>query len=384
MIKISAPNESAIVHQIIGNAIHREDCPSPDSKATLTPSLDGLSISTTSSNQTSDNKDQTKYNGDREQQNGSEFNDCSSSLSSQDSSNVLSSYTAKTFSKRSVFSQYWQKTGQKPVSLRPIRSLSTSDISPPSLHSLSTLQESERTSWTGSTCEASSESLKASSSQSPPENPLSCAVTNAELLEDDGDSSLYEDDGTIQGSADPPYRASEEPSQPPPIHQPLVRRRSILPPAPTSHPALRATLGKTSARSWRKSASLNNVEEYSRSTPLHARQKTRSLPGIRSSSSSSSFLQSPGPSCLRPQPRYSPDTTSQRSLAPSPSPSRHSLPSMPDSTNQLERRLSRADSTTSSVSFQEAVDVRHFEPPRETYSGKGWSDYFSFETTTLV
>eukprot|EP00535_Pseudo-nitzschia_heimii_P009301 CAMPEP_0197178274 /NCGR_PEP_ID=MMETSP1423-20130617/3608_1 /TAXON_ID=476441 /ORGANISM="Pseudo-nitzschia heimii, Strain UNC1101" /LENGTH=387 /DNA_ID=CAMNT_0042627981 /DNA_START=534 /DNA_END=1697 /DNA_ORIENTATION=+ len=387
MISIAAPNESALVHQTAGDAVNREE--GTDSKASIPPSLDGLSISTTSSTQVSDNKEKTIFSELREYDNGSDFNDCSSSLSSQDSGNVFNSYAAKPCPKRSVFSQYWQKTRQKPVALRPLKSLSASDLCRSSSGSLSTRDESRENSSAGSTFDASSRSSKDSSLHSSFGTFLSCSVTTAELLEDDGVSSLYDDDdddddGEAQDSDATSHRPSHQPPQPPPpTHNHPMRRRSILPPAPAASPVFRATFGKTTsaARSWRKSASLTNVEEYSRSVPLNSRHKTRSMPGTRSCSSSSSLLRSPGRSCLRRNPKYSPNNTaSQRTLASPPSASSLSVPSMREESPVL----SRADSMTSSVSFQEAVDVRHFEPPRETYSGKGWSDYFSFETTEPI
>lgn len=386
MISIAAPNESALVHQTAGDDVNREE--RTDSKASsIPPSLDGLSISTTSSTRVSDSKEKTIFSELREYDNGSEFNDCSSSLSSQDSGNVFNSNAAaKPCPKRSVFSQYWQKTRQKPVSLRPLKSLSTSDLCGSSSGSLSTTRDESRgNSSAGSTFDASSRSSKDSSFGTS----LSCSVTTAELLEDDGVSSLYDDDdddddGEAQDSDATSHQPPTQP--PPPTHNHPMRRRSILPPAPAANPVFRATFGKTTSAaadgSWRKSASLTNVEEYSRSVPLNSRHKTRSMPGTRSCSSSS-LLRSPGRSCLRRIPKYSPNnnTASQRTTMASP-PSASSLSVL--SMQEESPALSRADSMTSSVSFQEAVDVRHFEPPRETYSGKGWSDYFSFETTEPI
>jgi hypothetical protein len=159
------------------------------------------------------------------------------------------------------------------------------------------------------------------------------------------------------------------------------RRRSILPPAPMSHPALKSTVTH-GTKSWRKSVSLSNVESYSRrnSLPLDAhKHKTNSLPRMRSSSC---ILQvQPGPSCLRSYQKYSPSRPSEtrKSLDSelSSSPCASAMPSSASASSLVSSSGHSRSSSTSSVSFLEAVDVRHFEPPRETYSGKGWSEYFN-------
>jgi len=319
-MEITAPNENAIV-SLIGKDVDSEGCKSADTLSPL-PSLETLSISTESSDATS-----SRYNQD-EDIGSSEFNDCSSSVSSQDSNNFVANGYSSRAPKRSFFSQYWQKTGQTPVPLRPIKNLPDAEL--PS--------ESSKQDASNDT----SESTTSSSMPYPIDRSIAC-MSNADFLEDDDED--IDCEPSTQDEASPRQHSEEE--EP---HPPMRRRRSILPPAPASQPAL---------RSWKKSASLSNVEGYSRYQNQLA-HKTHSLPRMRSSSS---ILQ-PGPSCLRPLPKYSPSKTNLSELA---------SPLTPSS----RRRLLRSDSSSSCVSFHEAVDVRHFEPPKETYAGKGWSEYFN-------
>ena len=317
MMEITAPNENAIV-SLARTDVDSEGCRSADTLSPL-PSLETLSVSTESTDATP-----IRYNQD-EDLGSSEFNDCSSSVSSHDSNNFVANGNPSRAPKRSFFSQYWQKTGQTPVPLRPIKTFPDTEL--PS--ECSNQDASNDT----------SESTTSSSMPYPIDRSIAC-MSNADFLEDDDEDNDCEP--STQDESSSRQHAEEEGPHPPPR-----RRRSILPPAPASQPSL---------RSWKKSASLSNVEGYSR-YPNQLAHKTHSLPRMRSSSS---ILQ-PGPSCLRPLPKYSPSKTNLSEL---------SSPLTP-------RRLLRSDSSSSCVSFHQAVDVRHFEPPKETYAGKGWSEYFN-------
>jgi len=319
-MEITDANENAIVN-LIEKTVEQDGIKKGDTLPPL-PSLENLSISTESTEAAS------SYSRQDEELCSSEFNDCSSSVSSQDSNNFVATGYPK---KRSVFSQYWQKTGQKPVLLRPIKPQSAADLD---------IRKSP------------SQVGDATLIAKPPSNsallyPLDTSIaslSNADLLED------HDCESDCQNSSTPKLpleqHASAEPANPP-----LVRRRSILPPAPIANPAL---------RSWKKSASLSNVEAYSGNSKLA--HKTHSLPRMRSSS----MILQP---CLRPYQKYSPSKqTSSTSLSEATS---------SEASPASSRVLKRSDSSCSSVSFQETVDVRHFEPPQLTYAGKGWSDYFN-------
>ena len=269
------------------------------------PALENLSISTESTEATSSNEDISS----------SDFNDCSSSISSQDSNNFVA--TGNRTVKRSVFSQYWKKTGQKPVQLRPIKPLESPSQSEPS--SL----------------------VKSSSPSTLPArfDPSMAALSKADLLEDDecDSDSLPQEE---------PKKSLEQVAASPAHGQ----RRSILPPPPVANAALKSWSRKP------RSASFSHLETCSPSKH-QLLTEVDSIPRRRSASSLNSR---PGPSCLRPYQRYSLSRASSSSLEGANTP----------------RRLSRSDSSSSSVSFQEAVDIRHFEPPRESYAGKGWSEHF--------
>lgn len=284
------------------------------SKDTLSPlpALENLSISTESTEATSSNEDTSS----------SDFNDCSSSISSQDSNNFVATgtLTSRTV-KRSVFSQYWKKTGQKPVQLRPIKPPESPSQSEPSKvekpTSVSTLSPSLF-------------------------DPSIASLSKADLLEDndsDSDCQSFTQEESKK-SLDQVAANTASPG----------RRRSILPPPPVANRAL---------KSWGKSrsASFSQVESCSQSNYRILANDVDSIPRRRSASSLNS---QPGPSCLRPYQRYSLSRASSSSMEGA----------------STSRNLLRSDSSSSSVSFQEAVDIRHFEPPRESYAGKGWSELF--------
>lgn len=352
MIQIDTANEKAIESHVVDNGVVDKDCergdtlsppPSPETTVTSTSTASSMNHNKFPSQDEHEHED----TGDH-----SECNDCSSSVSSQDSnlhSFAAASTTASatvrghpsTPKKRSVFSQYWQKTGQTPVSLRP------SPLSPPQ------------------------EQLEGSNNASPvrlqsPEESLLRNLSNADLLEDDDCdwSSIQEEPASCAAPQEHEQQQREDESNSNPSHPPLRRRRSILPPAPMAHPALKSTPTR-----WKKSASFSAVEGHP-----SLEYKTRSLPRMKSASS---ILQ-PGPSCLRPYQKYSPCKPDDRkTTASSIFPEGGSTESSPPTPGRLSRSPSSCSSIVSSVSFSEAVDVRHFEPPRETFSGKGWSDYFN-------
>ncbi len=279
------------------------------------PALESLSISTESTDANSNNEDTSS----------SDFNDCSSSISSQDSNNfVATGNLASRTVKRSVFSQYWKKTGQKPVQLKPIKPPESPSQSQPSSFEKSTSPSALPTRLF---------------------DPRIASLSKADLLEDDACDS----DSDCQSLPQEEPKKSLEQVAASPAHG---RRRSILPPPPVSNPAL---------KSWTKkprSASFSHLETCSQSKHKLL-TNVDSIPRRRSASALNS---QPGPSCLRPYQKYSL--------------SRSSTSSCLEGSNHA-RRLLRSDSSSSSVSFQETVDIRHFEPPRESYAGKGWSDYFS-------
>lgn len=329
-MEITGANEKAI-ESLVRKDVDGKVYAQHKSRDTLSPlpSLENLSVSTES----------TEATPIRNQQDedicSSEFNDCSSSISSQDSNNfVASGNPPRAPFKRSVFSQYWQKTGQTPVVLRPVKSLPNSDCATDS-----------------SDADASHVASANSTSSSLPYtiDRSIASMSNADFLEDHDD----EDDANDgEASSRDEFSLGDNSKEGGP-HPPLRRRRSILPPAPVSQPVL---------RSWKKSASLSNVECYSRISNKLLAHKSQSLPRMRSSSS---ILQ-PGPSCLRPFQKYSPSKSNDPK----------SSEDQPTVSPCSPRRLLRSDSSSSSVSFQEAVDVRHFEPPRQIHSEKGWSEYF--------
>ena len=364
--------------------------PSGDQTTSPQPSLDTLSLATSSMSCTPSNSNMNSNMNLNNYISSSEFNDCSSSVSSQDSSNINiagRSININITPKRSVFSKYWQKTGQKPTPLKPVKNLSPSDID------IDDAPTSSTATW----------QVLSSPLHIPFDQHLLQSVSSADLLEDDHDGN---DDALQQHALEQPTRAQQQGLQQQQQDQySTPRRRSILPRAPISQPALKATVKtqKLTRSSWTKSASLTNVaEQYSlygnNSAITCTTPKTRSLPRMRGSSS----LLQPGPSCLRPYQRYSPSNADSRKSPRLSSSASFSMPSspllpmmLPTTTTTMmvsqksvsslsfspspsRGQLSRcgSSSTVSSVSFLEAVDVRHFEPPRETYAGKGWSDYF--------
>jgi len=372
MIEIAAANENAVVRQIDDTRSTNIDGfpgskPSGRTFSPL-PSLETLSLSTTTSSVVNNH---LKYSGagnngndddiHDDNDNGCELNDCSSSVSSQYSDNANASRNPP---KRSVFSQYWKKTGQKPVPLRPVKLISTPNLLqriPPGL-----TQES-------SPLTAAADSPGSTSAYSVDDHRAIRSMSNADFLEDDDDSCCRDvPAASRQVTLEFPAPHAPSPSSP------SKRRRSILPPAPRSHPALKKSTIAKGSQSWRKSLSLSSVEEYSRMTTpaLDTEHKTQSLPRMRSTGSQ------PLHSCFRPNPKYSlskSDSASRKRLDLLSLLSSHTISESGSSSSLRPGMLLRTEScssTGSSVSFLEAVDVRHFEPPRQHYAGQGWSDYF--------
>uniref|UniRef100_A0A7S4AKZ6 Uncharacterized protein n=1 Tax=Pseudo-nitzschia australis TaxID=44445 RepID=A0A7S4AKZ6_9STRA len=352
-------------------------------------------------------------------------------------------------SKPYIFSRYWGKTGRKPIPLRSMRSPAAQTTSTASPVSPSRAAADAYYSSYSSSCLH----VRSHAPQDP--DALLRSVTNAELLEDENDFFRNNNGNCHSNDAAVAASLSSSRSQSP-------RRRSILPIAPLSHPALKSTIKSSSTRNiWRKSVSSPNVVAASHRL-LGSTDKRFSLP--RSSSSvaptsistlTSSSMLTPGASCLRPFQKYSHNRKDVKSvnvqrsvdfskswtalalLSSSPS-SKSSSKSMrtfttiastvaesasapatvsgstPTSTHtQATYACARAFTSTitsttmpksepfserfvpisrdslcrensssslasvSSVSFLEAVDVRHFEKPRETYAPKGWSAYFN-------
>jgi len=363
MIEIAGANENAVVRQINDTrSINIDGFPGrkPSGRRfSPLPSLETLSISTTTSSVVNNhlNYSRAGNNGDGndddihdDNDNGCELNDCSSSVSSQYSDNANASRNPH---KRSVFSQYWKKTGQKPVPLRPVRLISTPNLLqsiPPGLTQGS------------SPFTAATDSPGSTSAYGDYDHRAIRSMSNADFLEDDDDSCCHDVPASQQVTLEFPVPHAPSPTSP------SKRRRSILPPAPRSHPAL---------KSWRKSLSLSSVEEYSRMTTpaLDTEHKTQSLPRMRSTGSQ------PLHSCFRPNPKYSPmsNSASRKRLDLLSLSSSHTISESGSSSSLRPGLLLRTESgssTGSSVSFLEAVDVRHFEPPRQLYAGQGWSDYF--------
>lgn len=312
------------------------------------------------------------------------YSDCSSSVSSQNecchsndtttASNSTNNTHTRNSPGRSVFSGYWERTGQKPIPIRSMRSLKGFDSSQsPAAHPASSSMASPST----------PRGYSSSRSRYPHDVSLHPSVSDVDLLEEDDvvPTGIHSD--AMARSPVPSHSQSHE-----------RRRRSILPVAPLSHPALRTTKTR---RSCRKSASLPcvDVHVHAHHRLLVSTDMARSLPRMISGPFT------PRASCLRPFQKYSPNRNdSSRSNATATtctadSSGSSSAASSFSSTDSMQMPLRPGDddsvlwrpqmtcssssslvSVTSSVSFLDAVDVRHFEKPRETYAQKGWSDYF--------
>jgi hypothetical protein len=358
------------------------------------PHLETLSTSTTSSTTTDDLVDNCctdmttststaiVVNKVHNNNNIGAFHDCSSSVSSQETSNSKSNVNDNTstghymnINKRSVFNQYWKKTGQKPIPIRSMRSTFSSTTS--LIH----------------TCDIGSVSTNFLSSYSSPHPPspstattsfpeqdysqLLCSVSNADLLEDD---TVARSDADAVASITMPIGTDK-------------RRRSILPAQKQNHSAttdtdlIRETM-TTNTRSWRKSSSLSSLQQQKRSTinditctnNIHHNHQHRSLTRLSSSTT-------PTTSCLRSFQRYSPsknDTAAATAVITAVMDSSLNLSASASSVLSISSSASTSSSCSSSssvssksnVRFDLEVDVRHFEPPKEKYAQKGWSEQF--------
>jgi len=338
MITITSSNESLVQKDttIDGSSSTSKHASRESNNLSPPPPLDTLSISTATLSSTTIATEDIS----------SEFNcDCSSSVSSQDS-NYLQLHAAATTTKhaspkRSVFSQYWKKTGETPMTLRSPRPDILSDTAthkptPP------TPPRSKRFPQSSST------SSHHTSEQ------LDRSLTNADLLEDDGESSSssFPEEEESSSSVDlPPTPQASSP-----------RRRSILPQVAPSFPHHRYSTSSIESL-CRKSMSLSSVEEAYALGSLNDAHKSRSLPRMRSTSA----LLKPKASCLRRYQKYSPCKNSNGD---------DNSPTAIQHLKHSDLKRSDSSSTVSSVTFQEAVDIRHFEPPKFFHSKKGWSEYF--------
>ena len=350
------------------------------------PHLETLSTSTTSSDPSTSTSTTIIVNKIHNHNNAEDFHDCSSSVSSQETinsnSNVNDSTSTDQYSninvnKRSVFTQYWNKTGQQPIPIRSMRSTFSSTTS--LIH----------------TCDIGSVSTNFLSSYSSPLPPststvtfpeqddsqLLCSVSNADLLEDD---TVAKSDVDAVTSITTP-KGTEK------------RRRSILPAqkqnnhtATSDTDLIRETMSRNTS-SWRKSTSLSSLQQRKRSTindittcsnnNIHHNHQHRSLTRLSSSTT-------PSTSCLRSFQRYSPsknDTAAATAVITAVmdsssldlSASASSMLSLSSSTSTSSSCSSSSSvSSKSNVRFDLEVDVRHFEPPKEKYAHKGWSAQF--------
>ena len=350
------------------------------------PHLETLSTSTTSSDP-STSTTIIVNNKIHNHNNAEDFHDCSSSVSSQETINSNSNVNDNTstdqyininVNKRSVFTQYWNKTGQQPIPIRSMRSTFSSTTS--LIH----------------TCDIGSVSTNFLSSYSSPLPPststltfpeqddsqLLCSVSNADLLEDD---TVAKSDVDAVTSITTP-KGTEK------------RRRSILPAqkqnnhtATSDTDLIRETMSMNTS-SWRKSTSLSSLQQRKRSTindinttcsnnNIHHNHQHRSLTRLSSSTT-------PSTSCLRSFQRYSPsknDTAAATAVITAVmdsssldlSASASSMLSLSSSTSTSSSCSSSSSvSSKSNVRFDLEVDVRHFEPPKEKYAHKGWSAQF--------
>jgi hypothetical protein len=393
------------------------------------PHLETLSTSTTSSTTTDDNPVDHPCTGmtmttntntntntttivnnkDHNNNNAEEFHDCSSSVSSQETSNssvnanTNTSTSADHYSnsnsnsnKRSVFTQYWMKTGQKPIPIRSMRSsfssttslIHTCDIGSVNTNFLSSYSSPHPPSPSPSiTANTSSSSLplplSLSSFHEQDDSQLLCSVSNADLLEGDTVARSGADDAT---SIITTPKGTDK------------RRRSILPPRNQNHPAITTDTDLTrevmamNTSSWRKSSSLSSLQQrgtrYNNNgtigtNNIHHNHQHRSLTKLSSTTT-------PSTSCLRSLQRYSPsknDTAAatavintvmdSSSLNLSASTSTSSVLSVSSTSSTASSCSSSSSvSSTSNVRFDLEVDVRHFEPPKEKYAQKGWSGHF--------
>ena len=348
------------------------------------PHLETLSTSTTSSDPSTSTT--IIVNKIHNHNNAEDFHDCSSSVSSQETINSNSNVNDNTstdqyininVNKRSVFTQYWNKTGQKPIPIRSMRSTFSSATS--LIH----------------TCDIGSVSTNFLSSYSSPLPPststltfpeqddsqLLCSVSNADLLEDD---TVAKSDADVVTSITTP-KGTEK------------RRRSILPAqkqnnhtATSDTDLIRETMSRNTS-SWRKSTSLSSLQQRKRSTidfnntcsnnNIHHNHQHQSLTRLSSSTT-------PSTSCLRSFQRYSPsknDTAAATAVITAVmdsssldlSASASSMLSLSSSTSTSSSCSSSSSvSSKSNVRFDLEVDVRHFEPPKEKYAHKGWSAQF--------
>jgi hypothetical protein len=372
------------------------------------PHLETLSTSTTSSTTTDDLVDHpctgmttststsaTFTDNKIHNNTADEFHDCSSSLSSQETSNSNSnvndhySNSIININERSVFTQYWKKTGQKPIPIRSMRStfspttslIHTCDIGSVSTNFLSSYSSPHPPSTSTSTTmfgfPATNSSTSSSSFPEQDDSQLLCSVSNADLLEDD---TVARSDADAVPSITTP-KGTEK------------RRRSILPAQKQNHPVttdtdlIRETM-TMNTRSWRKSSSLSSLQQRKRSTingttctsNIHHNHQHRSLTRLSSSSA-------PSTSCLRSFQRYSPsknDTAAATAIITAVMDSSLNLSASGSSVLSISSSLSTSSScsssssasSTSNVRFDLEVDVRHFEPPKEKYAQKGWSGHF--------
>jgi len=334
-----------------------------------------------------------------------EFHYCSSSVSSsQDSKNSNSNVDANSntnwntdmntdycSNKRSVFSRYWKKTGHTPIPIRSMRSSSSS-------RSLSLITSDSVDSISSSYSTIGSPSPSTSSSFISFENcPLLDTVSNADLLEDDIMArpipKMISTDYDTAAATPPTVLTTTAATT---GTKGTERRRSILPAAPISHlvhqcqPNLGRETMTMNTRSWRKSASLSSLQGQRSTTSDHNRHilnsadKTRSSTRLLLSSSSST----PSASCLRPYQRYSPSKNNHINAATvaaniDTNSSNISNSNAMDVSLNSPTSISLSSVSSYSITFSsnvrfdlEAVDIRHFEPPKEKYAEKGWSEHF--------
>ena len=350
------------------------------------PHLETLSTSTTSSDP-STSTTIIVNNKIHNHNNAEDFHDCSSSVSSQETinsnSNVNDSTSTDQYSninvnKRSVFTQYWNKTGQQPIPIRSMRSTFSSTTSLIHTCDIGSVSTNFLSSYS-SPLPATSTSTVTFPEQD--DSQLLCSVSNADLLEDD---TVAKSDADVVTSITTP-KGTEK------------RRRSILPAqkqnnhtATSDTDLIRETMSMNTS-SWRKSTSLSSLQQRKRSTMngnttcsnnnIHHNHQHQSLTRLSSSTA-------PSTSCLRSFQRYSPskhDTAAATAVITAVmdsssldlSASASSMLSLSSSTSTSSSCSSSSSvSSKSNVRFDLEVDVRHFEPPKEKYAHKGWSAQF--------
>ena len=243
-----------------------------------------------------------------------------------DNTSVSSVSTQGSQQRRSMFSQYWKKTGQEPSRFLP--RTSCGDVATP---------PSSNAATAASAFPASSSAVGRSVLATPPE------------------------DEAVEDVQVPPLMAAT--AHPPLVsNSPVSSRRSMFPPRGGSSGYVTAIRQSSSAPSL---ITFDEQDEEDASAATASPRTALGAPPPRKIRSYSHLLsKQPSSSCLR-ESRFSPNKSGTAALRRASS-----------STLATDSSSSVVSTAGSSVRFDTDVTVLHFELPQERYAHEGWSDYF--------